>query len=171
MKNFTLKTTSLLIITLLSSQAYAKSPWAEETSTNETSVDELQTQQSVEPESSQIAPPTPGAVEPESIADTPVEPLNEAQAVQTTATETQRNHQSNHQGSHQGDVLTTPNGTVSVHIIDFPRRGMTSDKVQNELGRPSEIIPAVGEPPISRWVYDDRTVYFEYSSVIHVVAK
>jgi len=55
--------------------------------------------------------------------------------------------------------------------LDFPRRGMTEDKVQNELGRPLEIIAAVGKPPISRWIYNDRIVYFEYSSVVHVVAK
>lgn len=72
-----------------------------------------------------------------------------------------------------GDVLNIEQNTtnISVKVIDFPRRGMSRDKVQNELGRPNEIVPAVGTPPISRWVYDDRTVYFEYSSVIHVVAK
>ncbi|MCW9013562.1 MAG: hypothetical protein OQL06_07240 [Gammaproteobacteria bacterium] len=59
----------------------------------------------------------------------------------------------------------------TVRTLDFPRRGMTQDKVQNELGRPAEIVPAVGTPPITRWVYDDRVVYFEYASVIHVVAK
>jgi hypothetical protein len=76
-----------------------------------------------------------------------------------------------------GDVLGMPMETSTeatakpVKQLDFPRRGMTQDKVQNELGRPIEIIPPVGEPPISRWVYDDRVVYFEYSSVIHVVAR
>ena len=75
-----------------------------------------------------------------------------------------------------GDVLGMPteqaeSKTVTVRTLDFPRRGMTQDKVQNELGRPVEIVPAVGKPPITRWVYDDRIVYFEYSSVIHVVAK
>ena len=54
--------------------------------------------------------------------------------------------------------------TLGVH--DYPR--FNALKVENELGRPTEIIPAVGEPPISRWVYDDRVVYFERSSVIHV---
>lgn len=75
-----------------------------------------------------------------------------------------------------GDVLAMPTEpqeikAVSVRTLDFPRRGMTQDKVQNELGRPVEIVPAVGKPPISRWIYDDRIVYFEYNSVIHVVAK
>lgn len=73
----------------------------------------------------------------------------------------------------QGDVLQMPTEAQAqpVHKLDFPRRGMTQDKVQNELGRPLEIVPAVGQPPISRWVYNDRVVYFEYSAVIHVVAK
>ena len=77
-----------------------------------------------------------------------------------------------------GDVLhmapmQAPGEAVAqpVRQLDFPRRGMSQSKVQNELGRPVEIIPAVGEPPISRWVYDDRVVYFEYASVVHVVAK
>jgi hypothetical protein len=69
-------------------------------------------------------------------------------------------------GAPQTEAVAQP-----VRQLEFPRRGMSQDKVQNELGRPIEIIPAVGEPPISRWVYDDRVVYFEYSSVIHVVAK
>ena len=78
-----------------------------------------------------------------------------------------------------GDTLTMPEAepeTVEavaqpVRTVDFPRRGMTQDKVQNELGRPVEIVPPVGQPPITRWVYEDRVVFFEYSSVIHVVAK
>jgi len=72
-----------------------------------------------------------------------------------------------------GDVVNIPveAQTNAVRKLDFPRRGMTEDKVQNELGRPLEIVPAIGKPPISRWIYNDRIVYFEYSSVIHVVAK
>lgn len=70
-----------------------------------------------------------------------------------------------------GDVLNMQAQPAAVRLMDFPRRGMTQDKVQNELGRPVEIVPAVGQPPITRWVYDDRIVYFEYSTVLHVVAK
>lgn len=70
-----------------------------------------------------------------------------------------------------GDVLNMQAQPMMVKTLDFPRRGMTKDKVQNELGRPQEIIPAIGKPPITRWVYTDRIVYFEYSSVIHVVAR
>lgn len=78
-----------------------------------------------------------------------------------------------------GDVLSMPKAEDQamvaepelMHKLDFPRRGMKQDRVQQQLGRPIEIIPAVGKPPISRWVYDDRIVYFEYTSVIHVVAR
>lgn len=60
---------------------------------------------------------------------------------------------------------------ILVRKVDFPRRGMSEDKVKNELGSPGEIKPAVGQPPISQWVYDDRIVYFEFATVLHVVAK
>lgn len=71
-----------------------------------------------------------------------------------------------------GDVLEMkPGDTITINPLDFPRRGMSMDKVQNELGRPAEISPTVGEPPITSWTYPDRVVYFEYSKVIHVVEK
>ena len=71
-----------------------------------------------------------------------------------------------------GDVLEMqPGDTIIINPLDFPRRGMTMDKVQNELGRPAEISPTVGEPPITSWTYPDRVVYFEHSRVIHVVEK
>lgn len=95
-------------------------------------------------------------------------------AMEDTMTEPMETHS---ETSTSGDVLNMgaqpPAEAVAAPVkqLDFPRRGMSQDKVQNELGRPIEIIPPVGEPPISRWVYDDRVVYFEYSSVVHVVAK
>jgi hypothetical protein len=72
----------------------------------------------------------------------------------------------------RGDVLEMqPGDTIVISPLDFPRRGMSMDKVQNELGHPAEISPAVGEPPITSWTYPDRVVFFEYSRVIHVVEK
>ena len=71
-----------------------------------------------------------------------------------------------------GDVLELrPGDTIIINPLDFPRRGMSMDKVQNELGRPAEMSPSVGEPPITSWTYHDRVVFFEYSKVIHVVEK
>jgi len=70
-----------------------------------------------------------------------------------------------------GDVLEIQQGeTIEVKLLDFPRRGMTMKKVLNELGKPNSMSDAVGKPPITNWVYNDRTVTFEYSTVIHVVA-
>jgi hypothetical protein len=72
----------------------------------------------------------------------------------------------------RGDVLEMqPGDIIIINPLDFPRRGMSMDKVQNELGRPAEISPSVGEPPITSWTYPDRVVFFEHSRVIHVVEK
>ena len=72
----------------------------------------------------------------------------------------------------RGDVLEMqPGDTIVISPLDFPRRGMSMDKVQNELGRPAGISPTIGEPPITSWTYPDRVVYFEHSRVIHVVEK
>jgi len=72
----------------------------------------------------------------------------------------------------RGDVLELqPGDNLVINPLDFPVRGMTMDKVQNELGRPVEIAPSVGEPPITRWTYADRVVFFEHALVIHVVER
>lgn len=69
-----------------------------------------------------------------------------------------------------GDAIELqPGETLPVRVLDFPRRGMNMDKVRNELGEPMSMSDAIGEPPITTWTYRDRVVYFEYSSVIHVV--
>lgn len=72
-----------------------------------------------------------------------------------------------------GDVIEMPLETQLPQVIlfDFPRRGMNMSKVLNELGEPTTRHPAIGQPPITRWDYPDRTVFFEYSHVIHVVAR
>jgi hypothetical protein len=53
--------------------------------------------------------------------------------------------------------------------ISRPQQGMTKEQVKQTYGEPIEWRPAVGEPPISSWVYADFTVYFEYEYVIHSV--
>ena len=65
----------------------------------------------------------------------------------------------------------TPQPLQHNRLVDFPTRGMDMKKVINELGQPTTRFPAVGNPPITRWKYPDRTVFFEYSHVIHVVAQ
>jgi hypothetical protein len=61
--------------------------------------------------------------------------------------------------------------TIQIKQLDFPRRGMSMDKVRNEYGQPISTSPVVGQPPITSWTYNDRIVYFEYSTVLHVVAR
>ena len=55
--------------------------------------------------------------------------------------------------------------------MNMPVRGMHKDQVRARFGAPREIKTAVGEPPITRWVYDGFTVYFEHSYVIQSVVN
>lgn len=53
--------------------------------------------------------------------------------------------------------------------VPKPRTGMSMDQVSSQYGSPNQQVSAVGEPPISRWIYNAYTVYFENSHVIHSV--
>ena len=55
------------------------------------------------------------------------------------------------------------------YSIKVPGRGMSMTTVLKQFGEPNERIPAVGEPPITRWVYDNFIVYFESEYVIESV--
>ena len=76
-----------------------------------------------------------------------------------------------------GDVVQLPpkemqpGETLKIQLLDSPRRGMSMNKVQVEYGQPITISDSVGKPPITSWTYNDRVVYFEYSTVLHVVAR
>lgn len=50
-----------------------------------------------------------------------------------------------------------------------PTGGSTMGEVKQRFGEPDSVKPAVGEPPIMRWIYPGYTVYFEYDRVIEVV--
>ena len=43
------------------------------------------------------------------------------------------------------------------------------DQVASKFGAPVTKVPAVGNPPISRWEYPGFVVYFEHEHVIHSV--
>lgn len=47
--------------------------------------------------------------------------------------------------------------------------GADTSQVMRDLGQPIKKLAAVGEPPISRWVYAQKTVYFERGLVLHIV--
>lgn len=61
-------------------------------------------------------------------------------------------------------IANEPNG------VERPHNGMSMDQVKARFGAANEEKAAVGEPPITRWVYNDFTVYYEHQLVIHAVA-
>lgn len=69
----------------------------------------------------------------------------------------------------QADVITLKQHAA----LDVPRptRGMTMDAVENQFGAPREKHPAVGQPPITRWDYDNFSVFFEHQYVLHAVVQ
>ena len=73
----------------------------------------------------------------------------------------------------QAETLTMPekaNTEAKSYSIDLPGRGMTMAEVEKRFGPPGKKMDEVGTPPITRWIYEDFTVYFEYQYVIHAVA-
>jgi len=50
-----------------------------------------------------------------------------------------------------------------------PKSGLSMEQVASKFGDPNQRVAAVGAPPISRWIYDTYTVYFENDRVIHSV--
>lgn len=53
----------------------------------------------------------------------------------------------------------------------LPTRGMSMADVEASFGRPSQAVAPVGDPPISRWLYPQFKVFFEYDRVLHAVIK
>jgi hypothetical protein len=68
--------------------------------------------------------------------------------------------------SAQNLEMASPPATANVAA---PVRGMTMAQVERQFGAPTERYAPVGEPPITRWVYADKVVYFEYDHVVHAV--
>lgn len=52
-----------------------------------------------------------------------------------------------------------------------PKSGMTMAQVEAKFGAPQQKLSAVGEPPITRWIYPEFEVFFEFDKVIHSVVK
>ncbi len=53
--------------------------------------------------------------------------------------------------------------------VPRPHRGSSMARVQSNHGDPQNVMDAIGEPPITRWIYPSYTVYFEHDKVINVV--
>lgn len=60
--------------------------------------------------------------------------------------------------------------TITAHGSNLPERGMTKSAVERAFGAPEQKRAPVGQPPISRWVYADFTVYFEGDYTLHAVS-
>ncbi|MGD0490875.1 MAG: hypothetical protein ABSC32_04940 [Steroidobacteraceae bacterium] len=75
-------------------------------------------------------------------------------------------------GLTQADIVAVDSG-IAVKASDgiAPSRGMTMSQVASKFGAPVTKVPAVGNPPISRWEYPGFVVYFERDHVIHSVVS
>ena len=60
-------------------------------------------------------------------------------------------------------------GSAYAVEMNFPARGTSMDGVLSQSGEPEKKLDAVGQPPITRWIYPGYTVYFEHQTVIHAV--
>lgn len=71
-----------------------------------------------------------------------------------------------------GDVLLLEGLEAAAQAApERPQRGMSMDAVESRFGEPMARVPAVGEPPISRWEYAEFIVYFEHNLVLHAALK
>ena len=75
-------------------------------------------------------------------------------------------------GLAQADIIAVDSG-IAVRDSNgiAPARGMTMSQVTAKFGAPVSKVPAVGNPPISRWEYPSFIVYFEHDHVIHSVVS
>jgi len=55
--------------------------------------------------------------------------------------------------------------------VGLPPRGTSMAQVEAQFGAPTQRYAAVGQPPITRWVYPTFVVFFEYQHVVHAVAQ
>ncbi|MCB1560900.1 MAG: hypothetical protein KDI75_07375 [Xanthomonadales bacterium] len=73
----------------------------------------------------------------------------------------------------RADVLLVERAQEA-QAMNLPARGMSMAQVERQFGAPVSKRGAVGggsekQPPITRWVYADYTVYFEHSHVVDAV--
>jgi hypothetical protein len=66
------------------------------------------------------------------------------------------------------DVLLV-DSIQSAPRIQTPQNGFTMSQIRQQYGNPVAELPAVGDPPITRWDYDGFSVFFEYDLVLHSV--
>lgn len=70
------------------------------------------------------------------------------------------------------DTVAIPVGQqAGKNVGNVPRSGMKKTSVVQYFGNPIDQQGPIGDPPISTWVYNGFTVYFEYDRVIHSVIQ
>ena len=152
-----------VLLSLFASNAFANRPSMANESTEVSSTEVTNEAEPVVVEHRPEAPVAPAVTQPE-------EPSAVGIMMQQQQQQSRRTVQT-------GDVIHLPatelhpGETLRIQLLDYPRRGMSMDKVQNEYGQPITTSESVGNPPITHWTYSDRVVYFEYSTVLHVVAR
>jgi len=68
------------------------------------------------------------------------------------------------------ETIVIPLGSQGAEIKgDLPRKAMKKSSVKEIYGSPLKVTSAVGDPPISTWIYEGFKVFFEYDHVIHSV--
>jgi len=67
------------------------------------------------------------------------------------------------------DELEVAVGQQGDQSLTRPISGMTIEVVEMKFGAPEEIKGPIGDPPITTWVYNNFSVFFEYDKVIHSV--
>ncbi len=65
--------------------------------------------------------------------------------------------------------VTIPGHTPTDAPQIMPVRGVNMESVLLEFGEPMQRYEAIGEPPISEWVYASFRVYFEHEIVLHSI--
>jgi hypothetical protein len=63
-------------------------------------------------------------------------------------------------------MIDSVNQNPKANGLSQATRGMTMAQVERKFGAPSNKLAAVGEPPITRWIYNEYTVYFEHHLVL-----
>lgn len=70
----------------------------------------------------------------------------------------------------QADVLLIEE-VRQAENMQLPPNGMNKQEVRSKFGEPAKVHGAVGDPPITRWDYEQWSVYFEYDLVLFTVLK
>lgn len=56
-------------------------------------------------------------------------------------------------------------------FAELPVTGTLMEAVVSEYGEPTDKTLPIGQPPITRWIYDTFTVVFENDHVVHAFAR